>query len=273
MVRWFGFSINKNLFYLCHQQKSRQICFAAWHRAEPKRGGPSYGTFNLPFLHQVVPFTMWPNRNRDDPYAVWRRIDSPQEYEEIEMWARQQNERVFVRDGLLSTICLGRRMDDKNLCETHIGRLFHQAKYRGNHKSVDVLLDYCDAFLDEFEIYQRTNLISAVPPRPGKPFDLPSLLAEGLAARRDLSDITKFARRQMVKKSVKDASIEEKWDLLLESDLQYDVNVRGANVLIIDDIYQSGATLNYVASVLQKMEASQVLGVVVTKAMGNVDNS
>lgn len=50
-------------------------------------------------------------------------------------------------------------------------------------------------------------------------------------------------------------------------------HVRGKNIIVVDDLYQSGATIWEYAKYLKKMGAKQVCGIVCVKSLRDSDNT
>lgn len=60
-------------------------------------------------------------------------------------------------------------------------------------------------------------------------------------------------------------------DALLNSHLMIadDVNLEGKNILLVDDLYKSGLTMQYVAMMLKNAGCSRVFGLTLVKSLGN----
>jgi ATP-dependent DNA helicase RecQ len=121
------------------------------------------------------------------------------------------------------------------------------------------------AFALSHPAYAAADMVISVPPsNPDKEFDLPSFLAEETAARlgRPYAVLLKKTR---VTRQMKD----------IESGRAKMDNIRGAfavegepdgkSVLLIDDIYEGGYSMNEAARVLFGAGAAAVLGLAATK--------
>lgn len=66
-------------------------------------------------------------------------------------------------------------------------------------------------------------------------------------------------------------SLEDKLDALLDSHLVIadDVDLEGKSILLVDDLYQSGLTMQYVAMILKNAGCSRVFGLTLVKSLGN----
>ena len=100
------------------------------------------------------------------------------------------------------------------------------------------------------------------------------LLADEIAHRMDISFIN--AELKCNKPQMKQLSIDEKiatWREIYYNDMvQIDKDVRGKNVIIIDDLYQSGATMWQYAKFLKKKGAKKTFGIVCVKSLKDSDN-
>ena len=80
----------------------------------------------------------------------------------------------------------------------------------------------------------------------------------------------------MKKKLVKESELQAKWDAWNESDVSFngapELDIEGKSVVLIDDLYQSGRTIQYVAMKLQEAGARQVCGLSLVKTWGDTDN-
>lgn len=196
--------------------RPRRVCFATTHAQEPKRGTAYAGTLNLPFIETVGPLLnegcnaeLWPNRNVAGTF--WRSIQSTDEFDRIDAWARAQGTRVFIRDCLDLSVALG-----PNLVEiehgfgghTRLGGLESRAK-RCESDAIKTLVKKMAATIRALPMYRDAKLISAVPPRSGKSFDLPTVLTKRIARKLGLEDVTARFRFAATKGTVKAAPVEE----------------------------------------------------------------
>ena len=72
---------------------------------------------------------------------------------------------------------------------------------------------------------------------------------------------------------LKDIKLGEKWAAWDEAQLSFNgADISGKQVVLIDDEYQSGTTMQYIAMKLQEAGAYQVCGLSMVKAMRDKDN-
>jgi len=162
-------------------KEPKRICFATTHATEPKRSKRDgyAGSFNVPFgdgFARLFPYDLFPNRH--DSYhedSVWRSISSKEEFEEIDAWVKQQENRVFLRDCLSASIAMSYNFTDRHEGErTEIGALEYRAKQHQDMDAVEALAGHCRDTIMEIPLYREADLLCAPPPRPSKEFDLPS---------------------------------------------------------------------------------------------------
>ena len=76
--------------------------------------------------------------------------------------------------------------------------------------------------------------------------------------------------------SVKYCAFEEKWEVWEKAKVSFqksaDFNVNGKTIILIDDIYQSGITIQYIAMKLQQAGAKEVYGLCFEKTLRDTDN-
>lgn len=158
---------------------------------------------------------------------------------------------------------------------TELGEAVHQLKYHSDQSKLAVLLSALFNAFDDLPIPSSEIIaISCIPSSPGQENTARSL-AEGVADALELE----FVRSDLLcdKTAMKDLSIEEKipqWQEIYNEedriDLQRDVS--GQTIVIIDDLYQSGATIWCYAEYLKDLGANYVFGLPCVKSMRDTDN-
>ena len=120
-----------------------------------------------------------------------------------------------------------------------------------------------------------------VPSDPGKGFYLPAELAKAVVqivpdsfwgAYRPLVKATLTAAKQ----SAKNLSVGQKiaqWEKIVEDKgIRLSRSVRGSSVVVVDDLYQSGASLWSFAKYLKAEQAAIVVGLPCVKSLRDTDN-
>lgn len=199
----------------------------------------------------------------------------------VREWLANVGRFVGIRDCLAVSFALDHdRVDGqpgKPLSE--IGELRSRAKdyrerpTRENLRAADLLAEKCLDFLRDMTCYDCIQAVTAVPPsRPGRAFNLPGYLAKRIAQARDIEDLTGAVRTLRQRPQIKDLRFGEKLPALRGTIAVDMASVRDKHILIIDDLYQSGISMNYVAMLLQQAGARLLLGLACDKTLRNDAN-
>ena len=275
--------ITKESVERMRERKPKRIYFErphGPHASQPKEtpDSESFGTFNVPFgagFKRISPFELFPNQYslyHKDPY--WRRIWTKPEFDEIDAWVEHQGSRVFLRDCLYVSVALSLNRDENTGKKTKIGLLVYRAKRYSNWPKAQELAGHCVNAISNLHHYMTADLICAVPPTPSKSFDLPSEVASIVSGRLGKDNITgNFCFGAEKKKPLKKARLYQKWASWDEAKLSFnEANISGKRVVLIDDLYQSGTTMQYIAMKLQEAGAYQICGLSMVKTMRDKDN-
>ena len=156
---------------------------------------------------------------------------------------------------------------------TEIGTLEYRAKQCGDKDAVTTLARQCVDTIKDFPLYNDADLVCAVPPRPGKNFDLPSALASRVGVELGKGDITHHFSFGSQKMSAKSATLDDKWAAWEAAQLAFNgTDITDKRIILIDDKYQSGTTIQYIAMKLQEAGAGRIYGLCVVKTMRDTDN-
>jgi predicted amidophosphoribosyltransferase len=166
---------------------------------------------------------------------------------------------------------------DFNLAEaatyTKMGSAEHQAKANGDAAAVRYLTDRCLAAVTNLVLYNKCDSVCAVPPSPRKVWDLPEEITKHVAKKSQKEDISPLVRFHKAKQGVKALALCDKWGAVESAQLVVSHNIKGRKIILIDDKYQSGTTLQFVASKLFAAGASEVLGLSCVKTWRDTDNT
>lgn len=252
--------------------KPHRICFGNTHaNALAPFYGPKPFKFSVPFSNSVRP--VFENDTnlylQQSQYGFWCPLTTQQKVV-VETWIKQRKDIVFLRDYLDVSIALS--FNSNGTVRTPIGELEYLAKYKQDTKAIEELISICSAFIQNTTNYKAAKLIAPIPPREGKAFDLPTILCSGIANKLRLEFIT-IGHWSKEKCQLKQLSVEQKWGALEGSQLEVNPKLQGKGPLILlDDLYQSGCTINFVANMLQHHCDLKVYGLSLVKSLGDSDN-
>lgn len=196
-------------------------------------------------------------------------------------WLETAGRYVALRDWLDQSFALDydRALGQLDSFRTEVGQLRFRAKPLGDRASAPVraaaeeLVQRCLNFLDEMGSYDAADCVTAAPPaKRGRPWHLPQFLAQRIAAERGLGDLTGAVRTVRDRPSTKYRPLAEKLRNISGSVEIDSAAFRHRRVLLLDDIYQSGTTLNYVTKLLYGAGASAVYGLICEKTSRDDDN-
>lgn len=261
-------------------QPPHRICFATTHANQPKRSASGYvGAFNVPFFDTVgkifeqdTGLELFESKGQYGGY--WRSIQTEEEFEQIVAWKKRQGTRLFLRDCLDLSVAMDTNFtDNQSMGYTVLGRHEALAKSDQDEASIQVLVDHYVEAIADLPGYCDAKVICAVPGRPGKAFDLPTILAQRIAEARSLTDVTERFSFTGTKDSIKALGVDQKWEAWEAAGLSFAPKLEGdPAVILIDDKYQSGMTIQFVASKLLDVGASKVFGLCAVKTLRDTDN-
>lgn len=250
----------------------KRLRFGASRKLKRGSGGPAVGFLNLPFRETIARVLPWELERKDARYGPYRIIRSEEEFGEIDSWLNANADVVFIRSLFATCIAVGEHQSSPGV-RTRLGELERRAKYDADKSALNDLAIEMEAVFRRLMGGLGIDSICAVPPsEPGK-FCLPASLSSLLASRLGLNDLTERVRWRGCKPQLKDVDVDQKWQRLEAVGLDVDADLRGRNVMIVDDLYQSGATAHFVASKLQAAGAVELHCLAVVKSLGDTDNT
>jgi phosphoribosylpyrophosphate synthetase len=195
-------------------------------------------------------------------------------------WVASFASYVAIRDCMTLSFALDFDRQDgaPDKRQTVIGQLRSQAKpydrrpTKHTRAAAEQLVARCLEFLNQVPCYAQADAVVAVPPsNPGKPFDLPTYAGQRIAAEWRRADLTGAVRTVKPREPVKTAPLGDKL-ARLEETMEASSAVAGRTIVLIDDLYQSGTTMNYVAMKLLDAGALDVYGLAIEKTCRNDSN-
>lgn len=254
---------------------AKRICFGSIHKNALKRGdgNRSAGWFNVPFtetISSVFPWQLF--RNTKGKFGGYYRVVSDdQEFSEISQWLAENADVVFIRSLFTTAVaaCEHYLTPERR---SRVGELEHSAKYEGDARACDALVEVLEDVYRRMHGGRKIDAIASVPPSKAGQTSLPNHLAAELAKRIELPDLTANLRWNSRKPSIKELNVEEKWAALEVVGITVDDVFAGKNILLIDDMYQSGSTAHFVAGALRAAGADDLHLLAVSKGRRDTDN-
>ena len=257
--------------------RPRRICFASTHRNALVRTdhGTHVGKFSVPFRESFYPIfyeltgiELVESRNSR---KYWRFLTDEDEYQKIERFIREERSTVFLRDTLGLSVALSEYMDAERK-RTEVGELEYRAKYLGDLKCTGQLACHCLAAVDRLPFYRQSRVLCAVPPSDNSSASLQRRIATIVTARAGIRDVSASLAWRNTKPELKRVPLEQKWERLQNTGLSVDLELDGESVILLDDLYQSGITIQYVGRKLLDAGASVIYGLTLVKSRGDADN-
>jgi len=151
-----------------------------------------------------------------------------------------------------------------------IGELLYQLKYRGQRTAPQIAAVIAKFFDDKPVALGRMDVIVPMPPSEKRPVQPVADVAKALGKtlkKPVLADAVKKTRRTPGLKDLRDP--EERRELLDGAFKVDPSQVKGKGVLLIDDLYRSGATANAVTLALIAAGAARVYFLAATRTRSN----
>lgn len=195
---------------------------------------------------------------------------TPEEFEKAKTFKESYSDVVFLRDLLDISVALSLNFESDGDTHTLIGQLEKEAKYDNNKEAVDQLSAIVDEFVGRNPIYANADFICAVPPTKIGEKNLPVKIIEKLT-RFNGKNVSGYIAWTTKNESLKNADGADKLEILKHSGLEIaeGVDLAGKVVFLLDDLYMSGITLQYVAMKLKEAGASKVYGLCLVKSLSN----
>ena len=202
--------------------------------------------------------------------------------DEVTEWIETIGKPVVMKDFLALSFALDydKEGGDPNKAQTEVGGLRALAKPYGasaataeTRGAAKKLADRCVEFLDGMTCYKSGNCIVAMPPSdPTKQYNLPKYLAKRISEAKGLENLTEHVQTIEPRDSIKGVALKAKFDTLLGTiDVAKDV-FKGRRVILVDDLYQSGTSMNYCGLMLLRAGAKKIFGLASEKTCRNDDN-
>jgi predicted amidophosphoribosyltransferase len=268
--------ITKETVLAAHRQEPRRKCFADNSGVQKRKARPTFSVAIESAKKVFESQTGLDLRESQEHKNYWRFVDQ-NEIDVVEQWERNQGSLIYLRDCLSLSVALDSNLTNNTSGQyTQIGALEHNGKHKRDQNAINQLSDIASQEIQHLPFYKDADLICSVPPRPDKDFDLPSSatsLVSGKVGKQDVTGGFVFGGQ---KSSVKTSTFDEKWNVWEGAQVSFQnspvFNVNDKTVILIDDKYQSGITIQYIAMKLQQAGAHEVYGLSFVKTLRDTDN-
>lgn len=188
---------------------------------------------------------------------------------------------VVIKDLTAGSMALGFRAAtgaSGDLEATEIGQLMQTAKpyndppTREHHRAGIALAQRLCDLVKSMALYRDVDGFMAIPCASSKRFSLPRGFAHELAKQTGKANLSEAVTKLKVTPEVKNLSLADKLEAIFGSVTVDRARVAGKSIVVVDDLYQSGLTMNYVAEELRLAGAREVFGLAAVKTLRNDDN-
>jgi competence protein ComFC len=158
-----------------------------------------------------------------------------------------------------------------NTTRSPLGELLYQLKYRGQHTAAQVADVMAEFFADKPNALSRIDVVVPMPASTTRTIQPVAEVAKSLGQKLGkpvLVDAIQKTRETPGLKGIQDP--EERRELLDGAFEAHRAHVNGKGVLLVDDLYRSGATANAVTLALIAAGASRVYFLAATRTRSNV---
>lgn len=131
-----------------------------------------------------------------------------------------------------------------------LGELVYRLKYKGNRTAISAIVDAVAGFVRNWAI--QPDMIIPMPPSKQRAAQPVVEIATELGKALQIPVDTTSLKKTRATPQMKDVGDFSERVAALETAFAVDKNVEGKRVLLIDDLLQSGATMNVVAQALRK---------------------
>lgn len=200
----------------------------------------------------------------------YRLICSEEEYKTLEGFIAQYNDLVFLRDTLDLSVALSMhesKPDKRTVLGEHEYRLKYQSAQRDTTLDKNALTAEMQKRLEELPYFKLADYICAVP--SSNPFMQDIITGLEGFDFTDISDKISWTDKNDSLKNVETA--EEKLDMIQSWGLTFDadLDLKEKTILLVDDMYYSGVTMQYIAMKMKESGAKRVFGIALVKSLGN----
>ncbi|MDZ7362909.1 MAG: RecQ family ATP-dependent DNA helicase [candidate division KSB1 bacterium] len=149
---------------------------------------------------------------------------------------------------------------------TEVGARVHAFKYQGEKAQVEWLLERALKMLAAHPLFKEVDAVVFVPSTKGDRSYAPvTLLAENLRQQLGVRAAFQLGKTRATRPQKEMVTLEQKRRNVAGAFAVHAPSVKGRRILLVDDIYDSGATINECARVLKAAGANKIYALTLTK--------
>ncbi len=152
--------------------------------------------------------------------------------------------------------------------KTQVGVLLHRFKYQFDRDAGAKLTDLAAELINRQSLLKSSDFIVTVPPSfTSRPFDPVSFLAERVSGRTKIPwerNVIKRTRITKLQKRIFNKADKEE-NVISTFRLSNPEVIPGKKILLLDDLYDSGATINQICQILRRAKAVKIFSLVLAK--------
>lgn len=272
--------ITKNAVLAEHAKQPRRKCFfdkSGIQKDKQDNRPPSFSTY-IPSARKIFEAQTGLNLEWSSQFHNYWRYVSEEEITQIEEWEKQHGSLIFLRDCLSLSVALDHNLKDNVSGQyTEIGLLENNGKQNSDKEAVRKLAEIVSEKIPRLPCYKDADLICSVPSHQSKIFDLPREVASLVSQRIQKTDVTSGFVVKGQKEPIRGTTIDQKWDVWESAQVSFQdppaLKIRDKKIILIDDKYQSGITIQYIAMKLQEAGAKKIYGLSFVKTLRDTDNT
>lgn len=248
---------------------TKRIHFRTTHSNSLRKNNECWNLI-LPFIDTINPiaqsiigdnFSLFKSNFNDNFY----RIIKEKELGSVKHFIEEYESIVFLRDNLDLSLSLSMNFEDDK--HTEIGELEYLAKFKNDIHAEKALGEICKEWLLKLPFYKNADCICSMPCSDPSNKSLPRRIVDQQEVFVNISDSVMWGSKR---RSLKEAeTLEIKLSILEESNLVINRKFNGKAIILLDDLYMSGLSMQYVAMKLKEAGAERIFGLSLVKSMNN----
>jgi predicted amidophosphoribosyltransferase len=147
---------------------------------------------------------------------------------------------------------------------SEIGELLYKLKYGNDQTVVGDIADAAEAYLIQWK--PEVDLLIPVTPSKVRAKQPVFLVGAEIARRLNIPFSTDIVTRRVALPELKNISRDQRKDLLKGAHDVQKEKVQGKNILLFDDLFQSGSTMIAISEALLEAGAEEILALTLTQA-------